>query len=321
MKILLSIIAFSLIVQTAGAPQRLPFKKKPIVLVTPKEYGKRVLRVVPATGESISYDHKPRVVFVNPKSGVYNLVWIGSDRKEKRVSFQLPNALDAVVSATAASDAGGYQYAYAIELLPSSGQYLFGFAVQTFASDARTPQKEAGIMFGQMSDNVLSNKGHWVHFGLLSAFRPRAQPGQTVKLELVSAAPPGLVECRIHGGDQTMIAPAFDDIPEELIAQIPGYEAWPSSYTIGPVDLLRAFTLKERGNYLLQNLPRMRQQGWMTAATFDRYQQLLEEGNIEEVIARADDDLKSKSITTEVHSMIKAMSNGSTDQVVRSKRS
>src|SRR5205085_4210393 len=97
---LLTLFALALVMQTAGALQRLPFQKKRLILQSPTSYEKRILRYDSKTGEPIYYDPKPRVVPLDVKSGKYGLRWIGYDGKEKTIIYQRPDVIDAVISAS-----------------------------------------------------------------------------------------------------------------------------------------------------------------------------------------------------------------------------
>ena len=98
-------------------------------------------------------------------------------------------------------------------------------------------------------------------------------------------------------------------MPQELENILPGYEAWPSGYTIGPVDKLRGITQQEQISYLLKVLPQCRQQGWIMTKTLWTYEQLLKQKNLQGIFTRAANDLKTASITTEVFGMIEGMRN------------
>src|SRR6266705_2657772 len=139
----LSLVAGTLIgfrAQTVGTStfvppklHRLPVQKKPIAIEGPKQYEKRMLRYDTRTGQSVYYDPKPNVVLLDEKSGRYALKWIGYDGKQKTVVYQRPDRVDAVVSASVSiTDSGRFLYVYRIDNLPSSGQRLSDFVVQTF---------------------------------------------------------------------------------------------------------------------------------------------------------------------------------------------
>lgn len=61
---------------------------------------------------------------------------------------------------------------------------------------------------------------------------PKSHP---LRLRLLTAGAPGLAGCRAHGGDFG-IKGGSEELPDAFLAILPGYEALPSGYTIGPVD-------------------------------------------------------------------------------------
>src|SRR5262245_14800683 len=91
---------------------RLPLQRPDLVLKSPP-YQPRVLRHDPTTGNPIYYNHKPRVVVIDRKTGKYALRWIGYDGREKTVVFQRSDLVDVVVSASVTKQASGkYLYVY-----------------------------------------------------------------------------------------------------------------------------------------------------------------------------------------------------------------
>ena len=287
-----------------GAQGRLPFQKKQITLESPTTYEKRILRYDSRTGEPVYYDPKPRVVPLDMKSGKYALRWIGYDGAQRTILYQRHDAIDAVVSASVSrTSSGQYLYVYTIKNLPSSGQHLSEFVLQTFASDSN-PMTVGGAYVGKFSVNKEMKDGNWIGFGFTE--RGAALPGTSIELRLMSAAPPGLVECRIAGGLFGMIG-VGEEPPQELENVLPIYEDWPKGYTIGPVDHLKPLSPTERAKYLLQRLPQFRQLGWMTADALRRYQQDLRRGNFDQAYRHAEQDLKTGKITTEVQDMIQSI--------------
>ena len=87
----------------------------------------------------------------------------------------------------------------------------------------------------------------------------------------------------------------------------PGYEAWPSGYTIGPIDKLKSMSPKKRANYIRKKLRQLHQLGWMIAEVAPWYDQNLTADNLEQVVGRATEDLKAGRITSEVDAMIQSM--------------
>ncbi len=143
-------------------------------------------------------------------------------------------------------------------------------------------------------------------FRISPNYTPMVIPGRTIKFSLVSSAPPGLVGCRITGGVLGMKG-AGEDMPQELENVLPGYDDWPSGYTIGPVNYLNSLASSERVKYLLERLPQFLKLGWMTSVAFQAYKQSLGRGDVQQVKNRAEQDLKTGKITTEVYDMIHAI--------------
>ena len=284
--------------------KRLPLQKKQIALESPREYLRRVLRVDPKSGEEILYDPKPRVELLDAKAGKYSLKWIGYDGKEKVVVYQRPDAIDAIVSAfVVKTSTGQYVYEYTIQNLITSGEHLAGFEVQTFSSDitpSKLPTNTDNIFVGEMSVTIPEFKeGKWLHFATLPP-RPRVNPGQSITFKLTSSSPPGLVMCRVDGGDFVMKG-VGEEMPQELEDALPNrYRALPSGYTIGPIDKLKSLSPAERAKYVLQQLPRFKELGWMTADAFRWYQQNLNRIDLATISQRAEQDLGAGNITNEV---------------------
>ena len=85
-------------------------------------------------------------------------------------------------------------------------------------------------------------EGNWFAFGILPDFEHQVVPGGRLRVKLISKAAPGLVGCSAVAGPRTMKG-AGEHMPSELEDVIPGYEVWPSGYTVGPVASLKfAFT-------------------------------------------------------------------------------
>lgn len=285
-------------------------QKKEIVFEALKDYAQRVSRDKKA-GEVIYYDPKPRVELVDEKSGKYALKWIGYDGKEKTVIYQRPDAIDVIVSASVKKiGTGQYVYKYTAQNLATSGEHLAGFEVQTFSSDiipSKLPTKIDNILIGEMSNTIPEFKeGKWINFAPLPP-RPRVNPGQSITFQLISSSPPGLVMCRVHGGDFVMKG-VGEDMPQELVNALPNrYEALPSGYTIGPVDKLKNFSLDKRAGYIRKRLSHFQQLGWVTANALRWYEQNLSSINPSLLLSRAERDLKAEQITTEVFGLIHSL--------------
>jgi hypothetical protein len=282
----------------------LPLHKKKLIFKSPTIYEKRILRYDEKTREPIYYDPKPRVALLDAKSGRYTLSWIGYDGKEKTVIFQRAAAIDAIVSASISRMASGqYVYTYNIKNLTSSGEHLSIFAVQNYSSKV-SPIKSSGLYVGGISRNGKEFKdGNWLGFGLLT---PNIVPGESIEFELVSDAPPGLVECRVAGGEQG-IKGVGEDMPQELENVLPGYKDWPSGFTLGPIEGHKYFSKVNRANYVASLLPQIRKLGWATLTATQWYSQHLRSDNLAEVFKRSDQDYKTGKITSEVHDLIRTI--------------
>jgi hypothetical protein len=288
--------------------QRLPLQKKPVTFKSPSEYAKRFLGTDSKTGQERHYDPRPQIAPLDQKSGLYALKWIGYDGKEKTVVYQRPDAIDAIVSANVSRlHSGKYLYSYSVRNLPSSGEYLRTFALQTFTSDAK-PHKVATAYIGPMSPNKAMKEGNWIGFAIISDFELIGNPGKTAEFRLESLMPPGLVECRVAGGKRGMIG-VGEEMPMELENLLPGYEAWPSGHTIAPISRLQGATQQEKVKYLLQILPKFKQQGWLIPQVSPSYEQLLRQNDLHGLLKRIAGDLKVGSITSEVFAIVEAMKN------------
>ena len=315
--------------------QRVPLEKRQWELKTPANYAPRELGYDRKTGKPITYDHKPRVELLDAKSGKYLLKWIGYDGKEKSVVFQRADAVDIVVSADVLeAPQGQYLYAYQAANLSSSGTYLSDFILQNYAKGSRpyevngvrttladlrllddfrnlardgSSRQVGGIVIGQMSNlSEQFSKGSWIDFGILSTYTPQITPGKTFQVKLVSSAPPGVVECRVTGGELTLKG-VDEDMPAVLEDMLPGYERYPHGYTIGPVDYLKHLPQSDKAKYLLDRLPIFRKVGWITDQVMQRYERLLKNGDLASVINSSDPDLKAEQITTEVFAILQGM--------------
>lgn len=305
MKKLQLVVALVAVAITVSAQGRLPFQKKQIVLRSPPVYEQRVLRYDTKTGEPIYYDPKPRVLPLDLYARKYALRWIGYGGNEKTIVYERPDAINAVVSAfLSRTSSGQYIYTYRIQNLPSSKQQLAVFVVQTFGSDVKPIPIGDGYV-GQMSSNKEMTNGKWVGFGS-SNFAPAVIPGASIELKVISSEPPGLVECRIAGGQFGMIG-VGEEPPQELENVLLGYEAWPRGYTIGPVQQLRSLSSAERVRYLLNNLSQFQNLGWIKNGVLGSYKRSLKNNSLQEIVRQAERDIKAGSITTELYGIISAM--------------
>lgn len=312
--------------------KREPLQKSGTPLKAPAVYEKRT-RV--ESGKPVTYDPKPRVQVVDEKAGKYEFRWIGYDGREKVIAYQHPAAIDVVVSGSVEkSTDGNYVYSYVVDILPSSATYLYSFGLQNFSDDTRPveindkpttladlrilknfrqlpddakPKNfENTIVIGEMSNAIHRFKdGNWIAFGILPDFEPHVAPGGRMRMKLVSKAAPGLVGCSAAAGPRTMKG-VGEHMPSELEEVMPGYEALPSGYTVGPVAFLNSLSQGERANYVLDKMVQFEKLGWITPAARNWYEKNLK-GNLDSAQKRARNDLHSEQISSEIFAMIEAV--------------
>ncbi|HEV8430302.1 MAG TPA: hypothetical protein VGQ41_20530 [Pyrinomonadaceae bacterium] len=312
--------------------KREPLQKAGMPLKAPAAYEKRE-RV--EAGKSETYDPKPRVRVVDEKAGKYEFRWIGYDGKEKVIAYQHPDSIDVVVSGSVEkSSDGNYVYSYSVDILPSSATYLYSFGLQNFAQDTQPieindrpttladlrilknfthlpddgkPKNfENTILIGEMSNAIRRFKdGNWIAFGILPDFENQVVPGGRLRIKLVSKAAPGLVGCSAVAGPRTMKG-VGEHMPSELEEIMPGYEAWPSGSTVGPVAFLDSLSQSQRVNYLLDNMLQFEKLGWITPSARTWYEKNMR-NDIEAALNRTQKDLDSDQISSEVFAMIQAI--------------
>lgn len=317
--------------------KREPLQKSGTPLKAPSVYEKRE-RV--ESGRPVTFDPKPRVQVVDEKAGKYEFRWIGYDGREKVVEYQRPDAIDVIVSGSVESSAdGNYIYSYNIDILPSSGAYLYSFGLQNFSDDTRPveinnkpttladlrilknfrqlpddgkPKNfETTILIGEMSNAIHRFKeGNWIAFGILPDFETQVVPGSRLRVKLASKAVPGLVGCSAVAGPRTMRG-AGEHMPSELEEVIPGYEAWPSGYTVGPVSSLNSLSRSQRLDYVLEKMVEFEKLGWITPSARTWYEKNMR-SNIFSAQRRAQEDFDSEQISSEVFAMIQAITANAT---------
>lgn len=311
---------------------REPLQKSGVELKSPSVYEKRIRL---ESGKQVTYDPKPRVQVVDEKAGKYEFRWIGYDGREKVIAYQRPDAIDVVVSGSVEKSTDeNYIYSYVVEILPSSATYLYSFGLQNFADDTQPVQIndkpttladlrilksfsqlpddgkprnfENTMVIGEMSNAIYRFKdGNWIAFGILPEAEPDVAPGSKLRLKLVSKAAPGLVGCSAVAGPRT-VKGAGEHMPSELEEVMPGYEAWPSGYTVGPVASLSSLSQSQRIDYLLYRMVQFEKLGWITPPARTWYEKNLK-SNILSAQRRAQEDLDSEQISSEVFAMIQAI--------------
>jgi hypothetical protein len=147
------------------------------------------------------------------------------------------------------------------------------------------------------------SQGTWWRYAILGEFLPKLDPGKSKEFSLNSSALPGIVGCRATAGEMTLKG-AGEHMPQELENSMPGYEEWSKGYTIGPVENLANLTKSERAKYLLDNLPKFQEAGWMTKESAQNFEVILKNNDLAEAFILAKKDLEAESIAGEVYQII-----------------
>lgn len=281
--------------------ERKPFKRSSAQLSSPSKYLMRET-------ENGKYDPKPRVVVVDEKTGKYELRWIGYDGKEKIVHYQRYDALDAWVQVSVERNAESFHYRYSITNLATSPTYVGSFKVQTFSRDIRDERVNAGenLYIGHMSNTIhMFSEGVWRSFSPLGEAN-HINPNSTREFEIVSVSQPGVVKCAARAGAPSLKG-VGEHMPSELERSMPGYEEMASCITIGPDERLAKFSKEEKVKYLVDNLPKFVEAGWMAGDTPKIYESILNRGDLDEALNQAKRDLAREFITAEVFHIIEGL--------------
>lgn len=283
--------------------ERRALKRIPVNIETPANYDKADL------ANGTIYDHKPRVVVTDEKAGKYEFRWIGLDKKEKIIKYQRLGAIDVLVSATVQKDDSGVRsYKYTVENLPTSVNNLTGYIVQNFAAETKPIEFDFDNSYiGPMSNLITGFKeGKWWRYAILDSHLPAIVPGSKIELQLRSSALPGLVECKADGGKFGMQG-VGEDMPPELERLTLGNKDLPYGYTIGPIDKLLTMNRSERAKYVLENLSKFQEAGWMSSGTAAIYKSILEKEDLAGALAQAQKDVEKEFITSEVFHIIEGL--------------
>lgn len=282
-------------------PERKLFKRSSAQLRPPTKYLMRET-------ENGEYDPKPRVVLIDEKAGKYELRWIGYDQKEKIVAYTRMDALDGFVEANLDSDGSGFIYRYGIQNLNSSPNPITEFIVQSFSFDVNREPIRSGndLHIGSMSESIyLFREGVWRSFAPLTD-KMAIPPGTRREFQIKSVSRPGLVGC-FAGAAEPTLKGVGEHMPAELENSLPGFEELASCITIGPDERLARMSINEKLGYLLGNLPKFVEAGWMAGDTPQIYEAILKRGDLNEALEQAKRDLRRDFITSEVYHIIEGL--------------
>lgn len=282
-------------------PSRALFKRSDAKLVTPTKYLKRET-------EKGEYDQKPRVIMIDEKAGKYELRWIGYDGKEKVVTYVRMDALDAIIETSVEMKPNAYIYNYLIRNLTSSPNRIRHYLVQTFSKDIgneRIPGNE-DIYIGHMSTHIpMFSKGIWRGWGFLTE-NSKIRPGSSYVVQITSESQPGIVGCFASAAEPTLKG-VGEHMPAELERAMPGFEEMASCITIGPDERLAKFTKEEKVKYLLDNLPKFVEAGWMAGGTPKIYEAILKRDDLAGAFEQAKKDIEKEFITSEIFYIIEGL--------------
>ncbi|MEP6848857.1 MAG: hypothetical protein ABI999_08360 [Acidobacteriota bacterium] len=279
---------------------RKPLTRVPVKFEISPNYEKQVRE------DGSTFDHKPRVVTVDEKAGKYEFRWRGDDGKEKVIKYQRLGAIDVLVSAKVDKKENSvFLYTYRVQNLPTSSTRLSGFTVQTFAEQAKPIELDfRNIVIADMFNRIPGfAEGKWWSYGILERYRPVINPGSKIDFQLESPAFPGIVGCKADGGEFGSKG-AGEEPPPEFDKFFLGTKDWPYGYTIGPVDKLSQMNKSERAKYLLENLPKFVEAGWMADDTSKIYQAIPEKGDLASALEQSKKDHEKEYVTNEVFQII-----------------
>lgn len=257
--------------------------------------------------------NQARIVELDSKAGKYSLQWIGYDGSQKSLIYERPDMVDVIVSAEViAGEKRTYRYIYTLTNLASSGQYLSGFVIQTYASDV-IPLVDPGVYVGRMASHIQEfEEGNWYRYGN-NVFGSDVTPGKMSTVVLESDAPPAIVRCLVHGGPMK-INGVGEEMPLVLEESLLGFDAWPSGYTIGPSEPQHDLTSNQKTLELLNSLELFSRLGWMNNSVISRYKGALDgDVNWQEISRIVNEDRNLKKITSEVVSLMVGLSPQETD--------
>jgi len=150
------------------------------------------------------------------------------------------------------------------------------------------------------------SEGVWRNFSWLAETKPRINPGSNIEFEMISIGQPGLVQCKATAGEITLKG-VGEHMPSELEMAMPGFDELASCLTIGPDERLSKMTTDERTKYLLDNLQKFVEAGWMAGETPKIYESILKRNDLAGAFEQAKKDFELGYITSEVFHIIEGL--------------
>ena len=201
-------------------------------------------------------------------------------------------------------------------MLPSTPTYFREFIVQTFAPDTEPIQLDKRLLpvneqhrfliLQQSNANPIFADGVWWNSAFVGKKEERVWGSNTIEFQFTSTSLPGIVNCKATGGEITTKG-VGEDIPSVLVDEIPIFEDLAWGYTIGPVESLATLTKSEKAKYLLDNLPKFQEAGWMSEGTAKNYEALFKQEDLSGAFEKAKKDFENEFITSEVFYIIEGL--------------
>lgn len=243
-------------------------------------------------------ERQPEIILIDAIKGRYALRWIGNDGQRKEITYYEPDRVQVIVRASvSAGTVRKFRYQYEVISRSTSGQDVFGIAIQSFGEDVQVVAPSSdGRFIGQMTKLVPEfSVGMWYRVPFEA---DELSPGTVQRIALESDAAPGLVYVRANGGPLGMKG-VGEEPPGVLAESLPRYEAWPLGVTIGPVaDVGNAeYAFGRQGLDELVQL--MAAAGWLSGSAKLHYEQLIEDDSYAELLSVVAEDVNRKNAAPE----------------------
>jgi hypothetical protein len=301
---------------------RKPLQRPKLEKIEHQPTGTRV-RVDRITGESVAYMLEGNISY-DPVSHNFSLAWIGHDGNSKSVVYNPPSKVDVVVSGRVDWQPAGrfYRYSYSLHSLPSSGQKLGSFYLETRSpvDGMRSPDGSWALwlLSDYLKEQLRVREG--LTWSQVMQGRDGLRPGESAAgFSFHSGGLPTVVACYVRGRTE-LRGGQGEEIPEELHAAIDEV-AWriPKGVTVGPADPPQRFEadsfLSAFHDYLGVSL----QNGWIESTqvaeqidkSLELLRQTIKSGErkrtdriLRELLSRIETE-KDKTLLSEAYALLK----------------
>lgn len=217
------LLAVTLGVATTLLPSaRKPLQRPKLEKIEYQPTGTRV-RVDQRTGESVAYMLDGKITY-DPVSRNFLLAWVGQDGNSKSVVYDPPSKVDVTVSGRVDWQPAGllYHYSYSLRSLPSSGQELGSFYLQTRSPVQGITSPDGSWAFWPLTDYLKEQLrvGEGLTWSQVKQGRNGLVPGEEAGgFSFQSRGLPAVVKCYVRGRTE-LRGGQGEEIPEELHAAI-----------------------------------------------------------------------------------------------------